>query len=195
MKCRYLIGIDEAGRGPLAGPVAVGAVCVPFGQQRMLRKLAVRDSKQLSPAERVAWLEWLGAERIVHQVALVGHRVVDRRGIVAAVRLGIARSLARLARELACRPEHCLVFLDGALRAPSRYLNQHTIIRGDESEPVIALASIVAKVARDRRMAHLARRYPAWGFAQHKGYGTRAHYAALAAHGPSAIHRLSFLDS
>jgi ribonuclease HII len=124
-----------------------------------------------------------------YAVSLVGERLIDEQGIVAAVKIGIRRCLKRLG----CPAAKCLVLLDGSLRAPRQYKNQKTIIRGDEQVPLIALASIAAKVWRDRRMIRLAKRYPRCGFEKHKGYGTQAHYRALKKFGPTPLHRLSFL--
>jgi ribonuclease HII len=190
MEPKYIIGIDEAGRGPLAGPVAVAAVCVPIANKPRGKQ---KDSKQLTAKQREElFLELKQQQRenkLKFAVALVGHKYIDERGIAAAIRLGIKRCLERLG----CEPGECLVLLDGSLRASAIYINQKTIIGGDASEPIIALASIVAKVHRDRRMIRLSQKYPNYGFAVHKGYGTLAHYQALKQHGLSPIHRRSFL--
>lgn len=187
-----LVGIDEAGRGPLAGPVAVGAVFLPRGFNRRLID-GVRDSKQLTERAREEWFRLLRSWRregaLAFSVALVGAQHIDRFGIVSAVRLGIRRTLARLPAQT----EGARILLDGGLRAPSRFEIQETIIRGDESEPVIALASIAAKVTRDRFMRSLAEEYPHYGFETHKGYGTAAHYRAVQKLGRSPEHRSSFL--
>lgn len=195
MKRRYLIGIDEAGRGPLAGPVAVGVVCLDIKKLPRPRRFfhGVKETKQLTPRQREVW--WQKIKKLADvgnlrfAVSLVGHHLIDRQGIAAAVRLGIRRCLSRFVY----RPQECLVLLDGSLCAPRRWVYQRTIIRGDETEPPIALASIVAKVRRDRRMLKLDKVYPQYFFREHKGYGTRKHYHALKKHGPSPIHRLSFL--
>ena len=193
MKHAFLVGIDEAGRGPLAGPVSVGVVVMPFNFKPALAKYSVKDSKKLSEKDREIWYKWLIKERRLNKInfatALVSHEVIDKRGIVYAVRLGIKRCLNRL--EL--NPNKCEILLDGSLRAPAKFKNQKTIIKGDETEPIIALASIAAKVRRDRQMTRLAKEYPKYNFEVHKGYGTKAHYAALKKYGPSVIHRLSFL--
>jgi ribonuclease HII len=194
---RFLVGIDEAGRGPLAGPVAVAAVS--FNLERVPRPSellrGIRDSKRLPVATREAWVTqtraWRQEGLLDYRVALVGESIIDRLGIVPAVRLGLARALARLG----LAPTRCQILLDGSLRAPAFYPDQTTIIRGDQSEPVIALASILAKVRRDRRMAGLAAQYAHYGFERHKGYGTRAHYQALRRYGPSPLHRRSFLKN
>lgn len=187
----HLIGVDEAGRGALAGPVAVGAVCVPADFDWGLLP-GVRDSKLLSPATRERLFiaaNMLRREGILDfRVALVGAVTIDRSGINHAVALGISRILSRLDQD----PEAVEVRLDGLLRAPAVYAHQHTIVRGDQTEPTISLASIVAKVTRDRYMVRLAPRYEPYGFAVHKGYGTERHRAALAKHGISDVHRRYF---
>ncbi len=194
-RSKYLVGIDEAGRGPLAGPVAVGVVLIEYRELPKLERLfrGVKDSKQLSARQREEWLGKLKeaqAEGILRFAsALVGNLQIDNQGIVAAIRLGIKCGLNRLA----VSPAESEVLLDGSLRAPANYLNQRTIIRGDESELIIALASIVAKVRRDHYMVALAKKFPQYGFEQHKGYGTAAHYRQIRQHGPTSCHRLSFL--
>ncbi len=190
---KWLVGIDEAGRGPLAGPVSVGVVVAPSAFKTVFKKYAVKDSKKLSEKDREQWYKWLNKERregkLNFATALVSNQIIDKQGIVPAVRLGIKRCLARLNLE----PEECEVLLDGSLKAPLIFKSQKTIIKGDETEPIIALASIAAKVRRDRYMCRLAAEYPKYQFEIHKGYGTKAHYAALKKHGLSTIHRLSFL--
>ena len=192
---KYLVGIDEAGRGPLAGPVAVGAVAVPRQHLAWFRRefKLVKDCKQLSPRQREAWfLKIKQAEqsgRLKFAVSWSGNQIIDDRGIVPAIKLALTRALKRL--ELPAI--NCRVLLDGNLRAPSQYACQQTIIRGDESEPIIAVASIVAKVRRDHYMIKLARKYPGYQFEVHKGYGTKAHYQTIKRWGFSLIHRRSFL--
>lgn len=185
---RYTIGIDEAGRGPLAGPVAVGVVAV--GRRFDLRKLnGIRDSKQLSKKQREEWFVRLTAMKGLHlSVSMVGPTQIDRKGIVPAVRLALSRSL----RKLSLPPSSCHVLLDGALRAPEMYTSQETVIHGDATEPLISAASVLAKVTRDRFMVRNGRAHPFYGFEVHKGYGTAAHRKALRRHGLSDIHRKSF---
>lgn len=187
---RYLVGIDEAGRGPLAGPVSV-AVVVIMSRRRLDTK--IRDSKKLSEKGREEWFKWLKAEkkkgRLNFAVSLVGEKIIDEQGIVPAVRIGIRRCLNRLK----LNPDQCQVLLDGSLKAPKIYRDQKTIIRGDETVPIIALASIVAKVTRDKKMLRSGKKFPNYQFSIHKGYGTRAHYLALRKHGLSPLHRRSFL--
>lgn len=198
------------GRGPLAGPVTVCALAVKVDESQGLAlkgskgealgfgsKLGVRDSKLLSAEQREAKLREFKKLRaggvLDWRIVSVSHKIIDKQGIVYAVCLAISRALARLRTSLRCPTPKLRVLLDGGLRAPKEYKNQKTIIRGDSRVPTIAAASIIAKVYRDHKMMRLAIRYPNWGFEKHKGYGTRAHYAALAKHGLSPIHRLSFL--
>jgi len=186
-----LIGIDEAGRGPLAGPVAVGLVYLPLDFNIREAFPGVADSKLLTEQKRDALFERLLIFHkrgiLAYTVSLVSPEVIDTIGIVAAVEQGIVQGL----RRLKAHPEDTFVQLDGLLHAPKRY-SQQTIIKGDVTEPAISLASIAAKVTRDRRMCSLARLYPEYGFAMHKGYGTKMHRKALKRFGLSDIHRKSF---
>lgn len=188
---RFLIGIDEAGRAPLAGPVAVGAVLVPAGFDFSLVH-GVKDSKQLTPMGREQWYEKiisLSAHGVRFAVSYSSAAFIDAQGITAAVYAALVRNLKRFAVD----PNECEIRLDGALHAPRTFKNQRTIINGDETEPIISLAAIAAKVERDRLMMKSARRYRGYGFEKHKGYGTKEHYAALAALGMiPAFHRTSF---
>jgi ribonuclease HII len=195
---RYVVGVDEAGRGPLAGPVAVGAFCVPVRNVREFKKFSagVRDSKKLSEKKREEWFEKIDKEKkegnFVFADAFGNAEMLDRRGLSCAIRNALAESL----KKLGCPPEQTLVLLDGGLRAPEEYIFQKTIIKGDEKEPVISLASIAAKVLRDRKMVVLGKRHPLYGFEKHKGYGTKAHYEAIRSHGVlEKIHRKRFLGN
>lgn len=190
-----MVGIDEVGRGPLAGPVAVAAVRFQTDQLRRLgrRLLAgIRDSKRLTEEARETWFARFSAARAdglcEYAVSFVTSARIDRVGIAPAVRAALARSLSKLNPD----PERTLVLLDGGLRAPVQFLYQKTIVRGDATEPLIAAASIVAKVLRDRRMVRYARQFPLYGFERHKGYGTHMHVSALQQHGPCTLHRKSF---
>ncbi len=185
------VGIDEAGRGPLAGPVAVGAVLVPKGFDWELIP-GVADSKMLSEKKRE---EIFRRARQLHTegqltiaVALVSEKVIDRKGISHAIRVGVLRCLKKVQAE----PNTVRVLLDGSLKAPSQYLDQQTIIKGDMTEKEIGLASICAKVTRDRKMLLLSKRYPEYGFEIHKGYGTALHRKNIKKHGLSDIHRTTF---
>lgn len=188
---RFLIGIDEAGRAPLAGPVAVGAVMVPADFDFSL-VAGVKDSKQLTPLGREKWYQRIVALEAVglrHIVSYSSAETIDTQGITTAVYQAITSSLKRLDAD----PALCEVRLDGALHAPRKFVQQTTIINGDETEPIISLAAIAAKVSRDRRMMKLARRYKGYGFEKHKGYGTKEHYRAITTLGMiPLIHRVSF---
>lgn len=191
-KIKYIIGIDEVGRGPLAGPVAVCALCLESGFNKKNFKY-FRDSKKLSHKQRVEWLERIEQEKklgnILYKVSLESNKVIDNRGLSFAIKRALEKSLKFLNKN----PNETLVLLDGGLKASIEYKNQKTIIKGDEKELAIALASIVAKEYRDDLMNKLDRKYPDYDLARHKGYGTRAHYKALKKKGISAIHRRSFL--
>lgn len=205
-KFKYLIGVDEAGRGPLAGPVALGAVLIPRAGYTRARRLfrTIRNSKHLSLAARERWYRLMLAARrdgrLAFACAYSSNLAIDRRGLSWAIRSALSRSIRNLAsknvqhRMLNISPINSHVLLDGSLKAPPKYLNQQTIIKGDETEMIIAMASVVAKVRRDRLIRRLAKKYPHYGFEVHVGYGTAAHYRALRRHGLSPLHRRSFLS-
>ncbi len=187
-----MLGVDEAGRGPLAGPVAVGVVAVPEGFDVANEFLGVKDSKLLSEKRRENIFQMLEARVALgdarYVVEFESSSDIDTEGIAVVIRRAVARGVNALA------PDSALVrvVLDGALRAPSEY-TQETIINGDELIPIISLASIVAKVSRDRLMCEFALTYPNYGFEKHKGYGTQTHYEMLKKHGLCVIHRRSFI--
>ncbi len=191
----FLIGIDEAGRGPLAGPLAVGAFAVTH--RRVLKKFkGVKDSKQLTPEQREEWFlrikESAKMGEIYYAVSFAQPATIDEKGLTYSVYTALNRSLRKLeAQHTACKKAKIL--LDGLLHASDRYPDQTTIIGGDASEPVIALASICAKVIRDRRMRRFAKEFPGYGFEIHKGYGTKAHYKAIKKLGITPLHRKRFL--
>ena len=186
------IGIDEAGRGPLAGPVAVGAFVFKTEKSKALFR-GVKESKQLSEQRRERWFTEIVAAKacgsIDFAVSFQSEKVIDSKGLTYAIRKATSESLKTLNIE----PLDAVVLLDGGLKAPAEYFDQKTIIKGDEKVKVIALASICAKVLRDRRMNKVAIKYPEYGFEVHKGYGTARHYAAIKKHGILSIHRRSFL--
>ncbi len=197
MNAGYVIGVDEAGRGALAGPVSVGAVLYPedFDWREAFKlvtkkgKPKLRDSKQLTAQQRDILYEYITMHgRLKHAVALVDASIVDEIGIVNACHEAAARATA----DIGISPSRVSVFLDAGLRVPSRW-QQASYVRGDETIPAIAFASIIAKVTRDRYMEEISERYSNYGFEQHKGYGTDGHYRALHRHGMSNIHRRTFL--
>ena len=204
-KPSFLIGIDEVGRGPIAGPVAVGAFCISVGNLSKVRRIfkGVKESKQLSERKREEWfsvIEKAQKSKIVHFfVKFQSEKIIDTKGLSFAIKNALKISLNEVAHLAAknskVKPEEFRVLLDGGLKAPPEFINQKTIIKGDEKEMIIALASICAKVLRDRKMNTLAKKYPKYGFEKHKGYGTRAHYKAIKKYGVLAIHRKSFLKN
>jgi len=148
----------------------------------------VRDSKQLTPRERDVLYEQLThTRRLSWAVAQVSAQIIDRRGIQHAVRMALARALRKLTI-----PHEAELILDGGLRAPCTYTSQEIIIRGDATVPLIAAASVLAKVTRDRYMLRMHERYPLYGFDAHKGYGTRKHVEAIRTYGFLPIHRKTF---
>lgn len=192
-RAKYLVGIDEVGRGPLAGPVAVGVVRVAWDFE-WVRLPGVTDSKLLTPEQRAEIAAAAAVLRhrrqLDYAVAQVGPSVIDERGIMAALDTAIARAIGRLQLD----PATCELRLDGGLTAAPRF-RQATISKGDLLEPSIGLASILAKVTRDRYMERIHRRYPHYNFAAHKGYGTPAHRAAITRYGRCPIHRLSYCQN
>ncbi len=187
---RYIVGVDEVGRGPLAGPVTVGAVAVPV--HLLPRFHGVKDSKKLTADARKEWRNRVhesGKDGMRWAVASSSSSIIDNRGLTYAIR----KALHEAIRKLAVEPEHCIVLLDGGLKAPERWSEQRTIIRGDEQEPAIALASIIAKVHRDKVMERWSLVYPEHDFHIHKGYGTEGHYRSIKKAGLTPIHRRSFL--
>ena len=199
MRSKWLIGIDEAGRGPLAGPVSVGVVLVPANFDWELIP-EVNDSKKLSAKKREVIFaraqELSAAGELVYSVQLPPAKIIDRGGIVGAIRSAIAKGLAEVMKtpRTVLGVGEVMVKLDGSLYAPTEFLHQETIIRGDAKEKVIGLASIMAKVTRDRYMQRIANKpvYVAYDFARHKGYGTLAHRTAIAKNGLSSEHRASY---
>ena len=177
-----LCGVDEAGRGPLAGPVCAAAVILPRG----LEIPGVNDSKKLSEKRREALYDVIISSAAAYGIAFADVEEIERLNILHATFLAMNRAIA----QLSVRPE--LALIDGNrnsdIEVPSR-----CIVKGDSRCADIAAASILAKVTRDRYMIKMAEQYPQYGFEQHKGYGTKQHYAALREYGASPIHRMSFL--
>lgn len=187
-----VLGVDEAGRGPLAGPVAVGVVAVEEGYDLLAAFPGLNDSKKLSEKKREILFRTLQEEvrtgNVRTSIQFVSAENIDRGGIVPAIRHAVTTGV----RKLLPVPEEGKVYLDGSLAAPAEYA-QETVIGGDATVPAIMLASIAAKVARDRHMLKVAEAYPLYGFERHKGYGTREHIALIRTHGPCAEHRRTFL--
>lgn len=196
---KYVVGIDEAGRGPLAGPVAVGLVLVPAGFDWSLLP-GVGDSKKVSEKNRERiYKEALGlakAGKLWCMVEMASAKVIDKRGIAVVIRECIDKGLKELSsrQDLELDWDTVRVVLDGSLKAPAYCVHQETIIKGDAKEKVIGLASILAKVTRDAYMCRLANKpaYACYQLAKHKGYGTALHCRLIARHGLSPEHRTSY---
>ena len=190
------MGVDEAGRGPLAGPVAAAAVMVPEGFDVQREFPGVNDSKLLTPQKRkeIYQLVLHRAERgdLRFCVRFSDHLYIDRFGITRAVRRSVWNGVRTLApRQRSGQAPAVKILLDGLLQAPRGYA-QETIVGGDRSMPLISLASVIAKVRRDTLMRRMAKAYPQYGFELHKGYGTKRHWAAISQFGLCEIHRRTY---
>lgn len=183
---RFVAGLDEAGRGALAGPVVAAAVILsPEADHEPLLAAGVRDSKLLTPSRRDRLFELVRQQAEGWAVGLVAASEIDRLGIVAATQ----RAMGLALQQLPMPPEALLI---DYLRLPEQTLPQQPITHGDQLSLSIAAASILAKVTRDQMLVAYETAYPGYGFARHKGYGTEAHRAALAHLGPCVLHRRSF---
>jgi ribonuclease HII len=197
---KYVIGIDEVGRGPLAGPVVVAAVAIPKGFGFRVKGLGeLRDSKKMTVERREAWFEYFKKHpKIVYSVARIYSKKIDATNISRAANLAAFKACQRVLLVSKKVERSHQILLDGGLYLRDKKYSlgsgAETIIKGDEKYAPIMAASIVAKLARDRYMARLAKRYPAYGFEIHKGYGTKAHFKVLRKAGPTPVHRLTFLS-
>jgi ribonuclease HII len=188
----YLIGIDEAGRGALAGPVAVGLCAISLGGDLEWAQ-TVKDSKVLSKKKRDEWFKTIVQHieqthsnyTLIKKVELIPSHYIDMYGITAAVQLGIDNVLKGF-------EDMCTIMLDGSLQAPPRFRDQTTIIKGDSLIPIISLAAISAKVTRDAHMDDISKDYPSYDFHIHKGYGTLKHRTSIIKNGLTDIHRKTF---
>lgn len=179
---QVICGVDEAGRGPLAGPVCAAAVILPPDAQIP----GLNDSKKLTDKKRRELFPVIKETAIAYGIGLASHEEIDRINILQATFLAMERAIAGLS----VKPEMALI--DGN-REKDFGIPVKTVIHGDSLSASIAAASILAKVTRDDLMLELAKKYPRYGFEIHKGYGTKAHYEALRTYGPCEIHRMTFL--
>ena len=179
---QVVCGVDEAGRGPLAGPVCAAAVILP----PHLQIPGLNDSKKLTDKRRRELMPVIKEQALAYGIAFATHEEIDQINTLQATYLAMERALA----QLNVKPDIALI--DGN-RAKDFGLPVKTVVHGDSLSASIAAASVLAKVTRDDLMLAMAEEYPQYGFEIHKGYGTKAHYAALTAHGPSPIHRMTFL--
>ena len=180
--CAFICGIDEAGRGPLAGPVAAGAAILPKDCQI----LYLNDSKKLSESRREELFLEIKEKAIAWSVGIVGPERIDEINILQATYEAMRQAIAKLDPA----PQ---ILLNDAVTIPQVAIRQVPIIKGDAKSVSIAAASILAKVTRDHMMEEYDKEYPEYGFAKHKGYGTAAHIAALKEFGPTPIHRRTFI--
>lgn len=177
-----ICGVDEAGRGPLAGPVCASAVILPRG----LEIPGLNDSKKLTDKKRRELMPIIKEQALAYGIAFASHEEIDQINILQATFLAMERAM----QQLNIRPS--LALIDGN-RQRDFGITVETVVKGDSRSANIAAASVLAKVTRDEYMEAMALEYPGYGFEIHKGYGTKAHYEALRALGPSPIHRMSFL--
>lgn len=188
---RIIAGIDEAGRGSWAGPVVAGAVCLPLERDDLLTALeGVRDSKQLTPRARTGLVHKIQETALAWGIGRAEHNEIDEIGIVPATCLAMQRALEEVQRQFpAIQPDFLLL---DSIRWTNLQQKHLALVKGDQLSLSIAAASVLAKVDRDNLMTELDSQHPGYDFAIHKGYGTARHQAALQAHGPSPIHRMSY---
>ncbi|MDR3306108.1 MAG: ribonuclease HII [Endomicrobium sp.] len=179
---RFIAGVDEAGRGPLAGPVAAAAVILP----KDLIIPDLNDSKRLSEKKREKLFDIIKEKALAYAVEIVDNTIIDQINILQAAFLAMSKAVSKLQY----KPELCLV--DGNRKIPALKLNQEALIGGDAKSACVAAASILAKVTRDRLMLEYAKQYAVYEFEKHKGYGTKKHIEALKKHGACPIHRVTF---
>ena len=184
-KINYICGIDEAGRGPLAGPVVVASVIMP--RDSMIE--GVNDSKKVSEKKREKLYELIIEEAISYSVGIVDQNEIDRINILNATKAGLTEAV----RTLKVKPE--LILVDALTNIDTCGVPYQSIIKGDAKSYSIAAASIIAKVTRDRIMREWDKVYPQYGFERHKGYGTAAHISAIKENGLCPLHRLSFVKN
>lgn len=180
--CAYICGIDEAGRGPLAGPVVAAAAVLPKDCQIFY----LNDSKKLSEKKRDLLFDEIKEKAVAYGIGIVGPQVIDEINILQATYEAMRQAIS----QLNVIPE---ILLNDAVTIPGVDIMQVPIVKGDAKSVSIAAASILAKVTRDRMMMEYDQIYPEYGFAKHKGYGTAAHIAALKEYGPCPIHRRTFI--
>ncbi len=224
---KFIIGIDEVGRGALAGPVTVAALVLPQNFHKIIRvnpllkkekflpagkqtrqfASIIRDSKKLTSRQREIWFSYIKKLSLSYRIASVSPKIIDKINVSQAANLAATRAIKKLIENYKSRrkvgtptkasglkTKNCKIFLDGGLFLNSKFciLNSTTVVRGDEKIPAISLASIVAKVHRDKLMKRLHKKYPRYDFINNVGYGTKKHIKALRKFGHSPIHRKTF---
>lgn len=191
---KWVVGIDEVGRGPIAGPVAVCATVILKKDYRKIKHLNFTDSKKMSIKNREAWYkEFLNMKKqgfIGFCVSYQNNAFIDKYGISKAIQKCIETSLSKLN----VKTNECQILLDGSLLAPVNYKNQKTIIKGDQKEKIISMSSVIAKVSRDKKMKTFSKKYNKYFWEKNSGYGTKEHYRAIDIYGLTPLHRKSFLN-
>ncbi|HIP33706.1 MAG TPA: ribonuclease HII [Bacteroidia bacterium] len=198
---KYIIGIDEVGRGPVAGPVAVGVVAYEISSENFLREKMpeARDSKKMTEKKREKIVEIISVlkkeKKVFAKVSFVSAKDIDKIGVVPSIQKAMNSGMKNILNEIEVEKDfsNIILKLDGGLKYDEKIKNQETIIKGDDKEFSIALASIVAKVLRDNKMVELAKKYPDYFLEKHKGYGTKLHMEIIKKKGLSEIHRKTFL--
>jgi ribonuclease HII len=197
---RYLIGIDEVGRGCLAGPVVVAALAMPVKFRPRMNGYELRDSKRLTKIQRNDWNAYIKKQpKIFYAISRCSPKTIDKINIAQAANRAATRAISKLiTSHLQPAVGEVKVFLDGGLyllKTNNYKLKAQTFIKGDETFSCIKLASILAKVSRDKMMIRLHKKFPQYRLDKHKGYGTEVHIKALKKYGPSELHRLTFLKN
>ena len=214
---KYMIGVDEVGRGPLAGPLTVAAIAFRLSKIQLGNLMAkralntrpqifenIKDSKKLSFKKREEWYNNIKYQisnikttsqnskiKIFLATSSVSNQIIDKIGITKATDLAVKQVIKNLRKKVKITPFNSYFLLDGLLKAP-KIFSQKTIIKGDERVPIISAASIVAKVSRDRKMLRFHKKFPYYGFDKHKGYGTSMHRGSIEKYGLSEIHRETY---
>jgi ribonuclease HII len=195
-KIKYIIGIDEVGRGALAGPVAVCAAALPKNI-KIKSKIKLKDSKKLNLKQRIYWENWLKSKNsIFYSVSFVSNKVIDKINISNAANLAAFRSFEKLKEKLKSGTNFSVI-LDGGLYLKNKSDSikiAKTIVKADEKFNAVKIASIIAKLNRDRLMVKAKKTWPLYGFDIHKGYGTEKHFDAIKKYGESEFHRLTFIQ-
>ncbi len=193
----YIIGIDEVGRGPLAGRIFVGAVLFPKNPKKFLKKSnspkKLTDSKKLSEKQREEWFSWVKKNKIPFALSAVSPSEIDKINIARACDKAANRAVLKLIKKYGLN--HVRIIADAGIhiKPSDRIGSFESFPKADETVPAVSIASIIAKVKRDLEMKRMKLKYPQYGFDGHKGYGTKSHIRAIRKYGPSPIHRLTFI--
>ncbi len=192
-KPKIIFGIDEAGRGPLAGPVTAAAIFININIKNQCLGVGhpnIRDSKKMTARQREKVFQFMKQESSVEWgIGRVGEKVIDKINILEASKLAMTRAVKNLEKKINKRAD--LLLIDGNFSIPIKR-KQQSIIKGDSKVLIISLASIIAKVSRDQTMRNYHKKFPQYNFSQHKGYPTKQHYKTILTHGPCKLHRQSF---